>query len=140
VSDPHDLRRFVVAQQDVYDAAVSELRAGHKTSHWMWFIFPQIAGLGRSQAAVRYALSGPEEARAYLEHPILGARLREATEILTELNGLSAVDIFGGLDAQKLRSSMTLFARSAPDEPLFQEVLDQYFKGELDRATLDKGV
>ena len=134
-----DLERFVDAQDDIYDRVVAELRAGRKTSHWMWFVFPQIAGLGRSPTAVRYAISGSEEARAYLAHPVLGPRLRECAGILLGHNGVSAFDIFGGIDAMKLHSSMTLFALVSGD-PLFQAVLDRYFEGRLDPATLDTGV
>jgi uncharacterized protein (DUF1810 family) len=130
------LERFIDAQDRVWPDVLAELRAGRKTSHWMWFVFPQVEGLGRSPASVKYAISGLGEARAYLDHPLLGARLRECAEILTGLSGLTAFDIFGGTDAQKLRSSMTLFSRVAPDEPLFRHVLDQYFAGEPDVATL----
>ena len=118
-----DLARFVEAQQDTYEQALAELTAGRKRGHWMWFVFPQIAGLGRSPTAVRYAISGSEEARAYLAHPVLGPRLRECAGILLGHSGLSAFDIFGGIDAMKLRSSMTLFAE-ATEDPLFQQVLD----------------
>ena len=138
MSDPYDLSRFVDAQERVYDDAVSELRAGRKTSHWMWFVFPQIAGLGRSPTAQRYAIGSLGEAEAYVAHPVLGARLRECARVLSELEGRSAEQVFGALDAQKLRSSMTLFARAAPDEPLFRDVLARYFGGEQDRATLQR--
>jgi uncharacterized protein (DUF1810 family) len=133
-----DLSRFVDAQERVYDDAVSELRAGRKTSHWMWFVFPQIAGLGRSPTAQRYAIASLSDAEAYVAHPVLGERLRECARVLTGLEGRSAEQVFGGLDALKLRSSMTLFARAAPDEPLFREVLDGYFAGEEDPATLQR--
>lgn len=135
--DPHDLRRFVDAQDrgGTYAAAVAELRGGRKRSHWMWFIFPQIAGLGRSPTAQAYAISSLEEARAYLSHPVLGPRLRECAAILSERPGRSAEDVFGGVDAMKLRSSMTLFARAAPDEPVFGRVLAMYFGGAADEAT-----
>lgn len=135
--DPDRLQRFVDAQNqaDTYERALSELRAGRKTGHWMWFVFPQIAGLGHSPTAMTYAISSLEEARAYLAHPLLGARLRECTRALTELDGASAVDVLGTVDAMKLRSSMTLFARAAPDEPLFRQVLDRYFVGAADEAT-----
>jgi uncharacterized protein (DUF1810 family) len=133
--DAFDLARFVHAQAGVYDGVVAELRAGRKTGHWMWFVFPQIAGLGRSPTAQHYAISSLEEARAYLEHPVLGARLRECARILTELPGGSADEIFGGIDAMKLRSSMTLFARADPDEPLFAAVLDRFYGGAADPAT-----
>jgi uncharacterized protein (DUF1810 family) len=137
MSDPFRLQRFVDAQDrdGTYDAALSELRAGRKRSHWMWFVFPQIAGLGRSPIAREYAIGSIEEARAYLEHPVLGARLRECAQVLVDRSGSSAFDIFGGIDAIKLRSSMTLFARAAPEEPLFAAVLDRYFSGEPDAAT-----
>jgi uncharacterized protein (DUF1810 family) len=133
-----DLGRFVDAQERVYDDALSELRAGRKTSHWMWFVFPQIAGLGRSPTAQRYAIASLREAEAYLAHPVLGERLRECARALTELEGRTAEQVFGGLDALKLRSSMTLFARAAPDEPLLCAVLERYFGGEEDPATLER--
>src|SRR4051794_3317337 len=135
--DPYDLQRFVDAQDagGTHDAALAELRAGRKTSHWMWFVFPQVAGLGRSDMARRYAVSSLAEAQAYLEHPVLGPRLREATEVLTGLGDHTAESVFGSVDAMKLRSSMTLFARAAPDEPLFERVLAQWFGGEPDDAT-----
>jgi uncharacterized protein (DUF1810 family) len=131
------LQRFVDAQDDggTYDQALGELRAGRKTSHWMWFVFPQIAGLGRSPTAQHYALESLDEARAYLAHPVLGPRLRESARALTELSGSSAEDVLGGIDAMKLRSSMTLFARADPGEPAFAEVLDRYFDGVPDEAT-----
>ena len=137
MTDPHDLERFVAAQDDggTYDRAVGELRAGRKRSHWMWFVFPQIAGLGRSPMAQRYAIRSLDEARAYLAHPVLGARLRESAAALDGLTGRSAEDVLGGIDAMKLRSSMTLFARAAPDEPLFGRVLERYFGGVPDPAT-----
>jgi uncharacterized protein (DUF1810 family) len=126
-----DLERFVRAQDsgDTYQRAVTELRNGRKTSHWMWFIFPQIAGLGRSAMAQAYAISDLAEAQAYLTHPVLGPRLVECAEIIAAHSGLSALRIFGGIDAIKLRSSMTLFARANPDQEVFSQVLDQYFDG-----------
>ena len=132
-----DLERFVDAQdaRGTYRSALAELRAGRKTSHWMWFVFPQIAGLGMSETSRRYAISSLEEARAYLAHPILGARLRECARILTEVKGMTAADVFGPVDAMKLRSSMTLFARAAPEDQLFRDVLDRYFGGVADDAT-----
>jgi uncharacterized protein (DUF1810 family) len=136
MNDEHDLRRFVTAQEGVYESALSELRAGRKTSHWMWFVFPQIAGLGRSATAQRYAIASLEEAEAYLAHPVLGPRLLECARTLTQLSGLSAEQIFGSVDAQKLKSSMTLFARAAPDQPLFRDVLARYFDGAEDQETL----
>ena len=135
--DPYDLQRFVAAQDaaGTYDRAVGELRGGRKVSHWMWFVFPQIAGLGYSPASRRYAITSLEEARAYLAHPVLGARLIECAAILTGGPGRTAEQIFGELDAQKLHSSMTLFVRAAPGEPVFRRVLDQYFGGVPDSAT-----
>jgi uncharacterized protein (DUF1810 family) len=138
MSDPYDLRRFVLAQERVYEVAVSELRAGHKTSHWMWFVFPQIAGLGRSATAQKYAVVSLAEAEAYVAHPVLGPRLLECARILTQLSGRSAQDIFGAVDARKLQSSMTLFARGAPEHPVFGEVLRVYFDGAEDPATLQR--
>ena len=137
MSDPNDLQRFVDAQDrgGTYDRALQELRDGRKTSHWMWFVFPQIAGLGRSPMAQRYAISSLDEARAYLAHPVLGDRLRESARALTGLDTRDPGEVLGGIDALKLRSSMTLFARAAPDEPLFAQVLDQYFGGAADNAT-----
>ncbi len=136
-SDAHELERFLAAQDQggTYEAAVAELRAGRKRSHWMWFVFPQIAGLGQSPTSRRYAIRSLGEARAYLAHPVLGPRLIECARIVSELEGRSACDIFGGIDAMKLRSSMTLFARADPGTPVFQQVLDAYFGGEPDEAT-----
>ena len=134
---PYDLQRFVAAQDAgrTYDQATAELRRGRKTSHWMWFVFPQITGLGQSPVSRMYAISGLAEAKAYLAHPVLGPRLVECAAILGGLSGRTAEQIFGGIDALKLRSSMTLFLRAAPDEPVFRQVLDQYFGGEPDPAT-----
>jgi uncharacterized protein (DUF1810 family) len=126
-----DLEHFVRAQDSggTYQRAVAELRNGRKTSHWMWFIFPQIAGLGRSAMAQAYAIGDLAEAQAYLAHPVLGPRLIECAEIVVSQQGLSAQQIFGGIDAIKLRSSMTLFARADPDQATFQQVIEQYFDG-----------
>jgi uncharacterized protein (DUF1810 family) len=137
MDDPYNLERFVAAQDadGTYESALKELRAGFKSSHWMWFVFPQIAGLGHSPTARRYAISSLAEATAYLEHPVLGPRLREAAGILASLKGRSADQIFGGVDAMKLRSSMTLFHRAAPEDPLFGQVLTRYFDGIPDHAT-----
>jgi uncharacterized protein (DUF1810 family) len=139
VDDVYDLARFVDAQDrgGTYERAVSELRAGRKTSHWMWFVFPQIDGLGRSSMARRYAISSLAEAEAYLQHPMLGPRLVDCAALVASVPASSAESIFGGIDAQKLQSSMTLFARAAPSEPVFTRVLDRFFAGETDRATLD---
>jgi uncharacterized protein (DUF1810 family) len=132
-----DLKRFVEAQDSgrVYSRALTELRAGRKTSHWMWFVFPQIAGLGQSEMSRRYAIDSLAEARAYLDHPILGPRLVECCEALLSHQGKSAGEILGGIDAIKLRSSMTLFAHANPRADIFQQVLDRYFDGEADAAT-----
>ena len=119
----------------MYARAVRELGAGRKVSHWMWFVFPQIAGLGYSATSRRYAIASLDEAKAYLEHPVLGPRLRECAGAVTQIQGKSAERIFGDIDAMKLHSSMTLFLRAAPDEPIFQQVLDQYFGGRPDSAT-----
>jgi uncharacterized protein (DUF1810 family) len=137
VNDPFDLERFVVAQDQggTYDAAVAELSDGRKRGHWMWFVFPQIAGLGQSPISRRYAISSLAEAQAYLADPVLGPRLIECARIVSELEGRSARDIFGGIDAIKLRSSMTLFARADPGNDVFQAVLDAYFGGVPDEAT-----
>lgn len=132
----YNLERFVAAQDNsVYERVLAELRAGYKVSHWMWFVFPQIAGLGRSPTARKYAISALPEARAYLQHSVLGPRLSESAGILTSLDIRSAPRIFGTIDAQKLQSSMTLFLRADPEEQVFQRVLDQYFNGMVDTAT-----
>jgi uncharacterized protein (DUF1810 family) len=135
--DPFDLGRFVTAQNagGSYQHAVAELRNGRKTSHWMWYVFPQIAGLGQSPTSRLYAISSMDEARAYLAHPVLGPRLRECAEILTGLTGRTAEQILGGIDAMKLRSAMTLFRHADPDERAFGRVLDQYFEAAGDPAT-----
>jgi uncharacterized protein (DUF1810 family) len=141
VDDRYDLERFVAAQDSAgsYDQATAELRRGRKTGHWIWFIFPQIAGLGQSQTSRTYAISSLAEARAYLEHPVLGPRLKECARILAGIDSgtgrSSAEQILGGLDAQKFRSSMTLFLRADPGEPLFAQLLSQYFDGQPDAAT-----
>ncbi len=119
----------------MFESAVAELRAGDKRGHWMWFVFPQIAGLGHSPMAQRYAIASLEEARAYLAHDVLGSRLNECARILSERNGPTATEVFGGVDAMKLRSSMTLFARADPANPVFAAVLDAYFAGVPDAAT-----
>jgi uncharacterized protein (DUF1810 family) len=138
VTDPYDLQRFVDAQAHTYDEALAELRAGEKRTHWMWFVFPQVAGLGRSATAQRFAISGLEEARAYLSHPVLGRRLVESARALAGLDTADPERVFGAVDAQKLQSSMTLFALAAPDEPVFREVLDHYFDGALDEGTTSR--
>ena len=133
------LARFVEAQdgRGAYDAAVQELRSGRKTGHWMWFVLPQLAGLGRSATARHYAIRDADEARAYLAHPVLGPRLRECAQALLSLPTRDPVAVLGGIDAMKLRSSMTLFAAVAPDEPVFPRVLQQYFDGSPDPATTE---
>ncbi|SFP89970.1 Uncharacterized protein, DUF1810 family [Geodermatophilus dictyosporus] len=133
--DLFGLQRFVDAQAGSYEQALAELRAGRKTSHWMWFVFPQVAGLGRSPTAQHYAIAGLDEARAYLAHPVLGPRLIECARVLTELPRADPVAVFGPIDAVKLRSSMTLFARADPDEAAFRAVLERYFGGAEDEAT-----
>jgi uncharacterized protein (DUF1810 family) len=137
MDDPYDLDRFVTAQDigGTYVAALAELRRGRKTSHWMWFVFPQVAGLGQSSISRRYAISSIAEARAYLRHPQLGPRLIECARAVSQTRDRTAEQIFGGIDAVKLRSSMTLFARADPDEPVFGEVLDRFFAGSTDPAT-----
>jgi len=135
--DPFDLARFVTAQDagDTYKHALNELRAGQKTSHWMWFVFPQIAGLGQSSMAKQYAIASLEEARAYAQHPVLGARLRACVATLNALSITNAKTIFGSVDAMKLHSSLTLFTRAAPEEEAFRRALDRFFGGALDPAT-----
>jgi uncharacterized protein (DUF1810 family) len=135
--DPYDLHRFVAAQDSggTYQRAVAELEAGNKTGHWMWFVFPQIAGLGFSPASRTYAIYSLAEARAYLGHPVLGPRLTDCARVLTRLPGRPAERIFGTIDAAKLRSSMTLFRHADPGQTLFGQVLDQYFAGQSDPLT-----
>jgi len=140
VPSQFDLDRFVRAQDsgDTYAQVLTELRRGRKVSHWMWFVFPQLAGLGRSAMAQRYAISGAAEARAYLAHPVLGPRLLDCARALVGLDTADPVAVLGGIDAQKLQSSMTLFAVAVPDEPVFREVLDHYFGGAEDDATTSR--
>jgi uncharacterized protein (DUF1810 family) len=136
--DRFDLRRFVDAQAPVIDSVRAQLRGGRKTSHWMWFVFPQIRGLGMSETSRRYAIASRDEARGYLNHPILGLRLVECARLVTGVEGRTAHEIFGSPDDMKLQSCVTLFASVAPDPAPFREVLDKYFGGEMDRATLDR--
>ena len=140
MSDPFDLKRFVDAQDSgaTYASAVRELEQGRKQTHWMWFVFPQIAGLGQSPTAQRYAVSGLPEARAYLAHPVLGPRLVECARALLDQPDSDPVRVLGPIDAQKLRSSMTLFSRAASDEATFDEVLDRFFGGEPDGVTIER--
>jgi uncharacterized protein (DUF1810 family) len=137
MSDPHDLQRFVDAQDRVYARVVSELRAGRKTSHWMWFVFPQVAGLGSSPMAQQYAISSLDEARAYLAHPVLGARLLECTQLVVAMEGRAIRDILGYPDDLKFRSSMTLFAALDDAPPIFNAALAQYFAAQSDARTLE---
>ncbi|WAC52300.1 DUF1810 domain-containing protein [Frigoribacterium sp. SL97] len=138
MSDPFDLGRYVDAQDagGTHDQALAELRRGRKTSHWMWFVFPQISGLGRSGMDRTYAIRSLDEARAYLAHPLLGPRLREAAGVAARADAASAGELMGGIDALKLRSSMTLFARADPAEPEFRAVLDRWFDGVEDDLTV----
>ncbi|MBB3086623.1 DUF1810 domain-containing protein [Geodermatophilus sabuli] len=139
MSDPFGLDRFVQAQDGgVYEAALGELRAGAKRGHWMWFVFPQVAGLGRSSTAQHYAISGLPEAQAYLDHPVLGPRLVECAQALLDLGTADAVRVLGPVDAVKLRSSLTLFERAEPESAVFGAVLDRWFDGERDEATLTR--
>ena len=130
-----DLERFVIAQEPVYEAVLGDLRRGRKTTHWMWFIFPQIAGLGRSEVSSLFAIASLDEARAYLSHPLLGARLRECSATVLAVPARTAKEIFGPIDAMKLRSSRPLVHRAAPEEAAFVTVLDRYFAGVTDAAT-----
>lgn len=136
--DPYRLERFVRAQEGVIEQALAELRAGRKRSHWMWFVFPQIAGLGFSSMAREFAISSLAEARAYLEHPVLGPRLRMCAQAVNGLEGLTAEEIFGYPDHMKFRSSMTLFARATEDNREFVEAIGKYFGGEFDPLTLER--
>ena len=136
MSPNYNLTRFIQAQKRDYDIALAEIRAGKKVSHWMWYIFPQLKGLGRSSTSEYYGLSGIKEAQAYLSDPILKARLIEITDAVIAHKDKSAEEIFGGIDAKKLRSCMTLFSIAAPDIPVFDAVLEQFFNGTLDRNTL----
>ena len=135
--DPHDLQRFVEAQDPVIDEVKQELRSGRKRSHWMWYVFPQMRGLGSSQTAQYYAIDSREEAEAYLEHPTLGPRLRDCTEIVNAVEGRSANDVFGSPDDLKFRSSMTLFDAVADDPTPFRTALKRYYDAEPDPKTLE---
>jgi len=136
--DSYDLQRFVDAQQGDYEQVRAELRAGRKASHWMWYIFPQIAGLGHSPMAQMYAISGRGEAASYLQHRVLGPRLRECTRLVNEVQGRTIEEILGGIDALKFRSSMTLFAKVAKENQEFLEALEKYYGGAMDELTLAK--
>jgi uncharacterized protein (DUF1810 family) len=136
MADAFNLERFVDAQAPVYDEVRRELKVGRKQSHWMWFIFPQIAGLGQSPMSIRFAIASLDEAKAYLAHAVLGPRLRECARLTLDVEGKTARDIFGSTDEMKFRSSMTLFARAAPDGDSFQRCIDKYFAGSPDPATI----
>ncbi len=138
MTDPFDLQRFIDAQSGVYDSVVAELRDGRKRSHWIWFIFPQLAGLGRSPTAAKYAISSLAEAGAYLRHDVLGPRLRECARLVSAVNGRSVDEIFGWPDNLKVRSSMTLFSRATADNDEFVTLLDKFYGGEEDPATLER--
>lgn len=142
IPDPYDLRRFVEAQDPVFERVRAELREGRKRSHWMWFVFPQIAGLGRSEIAKKFAIASRREAEAYLRHPVLGARLRECTRLVNSVEGRPIEEIFGAPDDLKFRSSMTLFAKAAtevaPGDKVFEDALRKYFGGRPDPATLER--
>jgi uncharacterized protein (DUF1810 family) len=136
MDDPYDLHRFVQAQQDIYAQAVDELADGHKTSHWMWFVFPQLRGLGRSPMATRFGIASLDEARAYLDHPLLGSRLKQCVRLVLRIDGRSINEIFGSPDDMKFRSCMTLFDLAAPQEAIFAQALQKYFGGTPDERTL----
>ena len=138
MNDPYHLQRFVDAQNPVFEQVCAELRAGQKKGHWMWFIFPQLRGLGSSQMAIKFAISSRAEAAAYLKHQVLGARLRECTRLVTLVDGRSINQIFGSPDDLKFRSSMTLFASATPTDQTFKDALQKYFAGELDRLTVER--
>jgi uncharacterized protein (DUF1810 family) len=138
MNDPFNLQRFVKAQEPVFEQVTAELRTGYKASHWMWFVFPQIRGLGSSRMAQAYAIASREEAVAYLKHPILGPRLRECTRLVNEVQGRPIEDIFGDPDFMKFRSSMTLFAHATSDNQVFLEALQKYYDGEQDESTVEK--
>ena len=137
-NDRYNLQRFVTAQDRVFDQVLAELRAGCKMSHWIWFIFPQIHGLGHSPVSQEYAISGREEAEAYLQHLLLGSRLKNCTQLVLQVEGRSALDIFGSPDDMKFRSCMTLFGEVSPDDDIFQRALQKYYDGDPDQLTLDR--
>lgn len=137
MDDPFDLRRFAEAQDPVYREVTAELTRGRKTGHWMWFVFPQMRGLGQSAMSHRYGIGSAAEARAYWEHPVLGRRLKECLELVLAVEGKTALEIMGSPDDVKLRSCLTLFERVAPEEPIFARAIDKHFHGEPDRRTLE---
>lgn len=136
MADSFNLQRFVEAQESVIDGVYAELRSGRKRGHWMWFIFPQLRGLGRTSTSQTYGVSSLDEAVAYLRHSVLGQRLIECTKLVIAVDGRSAEEIFGDIDAMKFRSCMTLFAKAAPENPIFVEALKKYYRGEFDALTL----
>jgi uncharacterized protein (DUF1810 family) len=136
--DPYDLQRFLDAQNPVFEEVCAELQAGQKRRHWMWFIFPQLRGLGSSQMAFKFGIASRREAEAYLQHPVLGPRLRECTRLVNLVEGRSIQQIFGSPDDLKFRSSMTLFASATPDNQVFKDALQKYFSGEADRVTIER--
>jgi uncharacterized protein (DUF1810 family) len=136
MSDQYNLQRFLDAQARIFEEARTELREGEKRGHWMWFIFPQIEGLGHSSIAAKFAISSLDEAKAYLDHPVLGARLRECTHLIILIKGCSIEKILGHTDALKFRSSLTLFAHATSDNQLFKDALQKYFGGQFDPLTL----
>lgn len=137
MDDPHNLQRFVNAQQPVFAGVIAYLNQGRKHGHWMWFIFPQLKGLGRTAQSNFFGISSVQEAAAYLQHPVLGPRLKQCTQLVNAVDGLSAEDIFGEIDAMKFRSSMTLFANAAPENQIFIDALQKYFAGEFDPLTIN---
>jgi uncharacterized protein (DUF1810 family) len=137
MDDPYNLQRFVDAQQHVFAGVIAELKQGSKRGHWMWFIFPQLKGLGRTAQSNFFGISSVQEAAAYLLHPVLGQRLIECTQLVNAIEGRSAEDIFGEIDAMKFRSSMTLFAHATPENQIFTDALAKYYAGEFDPLTLD---
>ena len=137
MSDTYNLHRFLTAQAPTYDTVLAELRAGRKSSHWIWFIFPQIAGLGHSAVSQQFAIASLDEAKAYLQHPVLGQRLRECTQLVLNVEGRNAEEIFPYPDNLKFRSCMTLFLTAAPEHTLFNNALLKYFDGKPDQSTLD---
>lgn len=135
---PYDLQRFIDAQQPVFDRVIAELKQGRKRGHWIWFIFPQLKGLGHSSNSEFFGISSLQEAAAYVQHPVLGPRLMQCTELVNSVEGSSAEDIFGEIDAMKFRSSMTLFAKAAPDNQIFADAIGKYFGGRLDGLTINR--
>ena len=138
MNDPYDLQRFVDAQNPVFEQVCTELRGGHKQGHWMWFIFPQLIGLGNSDMAIKFAISSRQEADAYLKHTVLGPRLKQCSRLVTLVEGRSINQIFGYPDDLKFRSSMTLFASTTTEDQIFRDVLQKYFAGEPDRLTIER--